>query len=267
MFECEVAGIHGTEIRTDPPLRKCNDCAERCWFQIPDCIGFLAKGTGDIEECTYYSSITGVLEGAKDKRAVLKSLAFSSLKPLPQPKTPGIRTPDGCNSHVPPMQPGKELDQETYLCVVESINGTILRTDNIPLDFYHDCAERCFLQMREECVGFRSRKRGDGKASCTYYSSIEPAGVVTAGTMTVATEFALLAFDAVPWHLRPTSPPSSPSPTPSSSTSSNFWVDNAGPIALGFIGVVLVGGIAAFCLRTPRRRLYGPQEDVEIPQS
>lgn len=261
MFECEVHGIVGTEIRTDIPLRKCNDCAERCWFQMPDCIGFLALGSGDIQECRYYSAIVGVTEGPADYRAVLRGLAMSALQPVPKRENPGIRTPDGCNSHVPPMQEDKKLDAEMYLCVVEQVLGTAYPRDNAPLRFYDDCAERCFLQMPREgktCVGFQSRKRGgDGTAPCTFFSKVTEVRTVGANSNMVTAEYAMIASSAVPWLQKPSSPPTPP-------TSKSVW-ENYPWLAptLGVVGVVFVAAVMAVtCL--PGRKLYGPQEDVEL---
>jgi hypothetical protein len=38
-------------------LRLCQDCAERCWRQLGDCVGISLQVNG---RCTFYSRIDGI---------------------------------------------------------------------------------------------------------------------------------------------------------------------------------------------------------------
>jgi len=262
MYECTVGGIVGTEIRTDGGMRKCNDCAERCWFQIPDCIGVLQGGLGEVESCTYYSAILGTVEGGS-KRAIVKSLAFGSFKPLPLRPTPGAKTPDGCNSHLPPR--GPELGDSMYMCLVSNIYGDMIDTtsSDTALDFYNDCSNRCFIQgieardgTRHTCVAVSAEEIGTG-VKCKFYSSITNLTTDTVSNIGSSTTYAMIANSSVPWHLKAgPSPGPSPSPQEPSTPVPNWLV----PTML-VVGGVLLSGVAFFACKS-RRELYGPQVDA-----
>jgi len=258
--ECEVAGLVGTEIATTNPLRKCEDCAERCWFQIADCIGFLAHGEGDIQECTYYSSIEGTLTGVKDKRAVVKPAALRYMEPIPEGQLPGYRTPNGCNEHH--LSERHEWPIEALMCIVLSVEGEVIRTDE-GVRFDEDCTERCFLQM-EDCEGFSSDKFSHNSLGrCTYYKNIKR--VETGGASTIAvTEFALINKEKMPM---PTAPPAAgPSPTPPSPSDTPFLSTPLGIFTMAFTGAAaLFLVLMAFKRRRNRHlELFEPQQDVEF---
>lgn len=166
MYECYVYGLTGTVIRTDPPMSVCGDCALRCWLQIPNCQGFVSSAIGDGNgECTYYSSITGVVEeGAASLRAVVKESSLPALLPPP------------CEAHTCPNR--NDWPKSTELCSIKSFSGTVIRSD-VGVRMCNDCAERCWFQM-SDCVGFETDAEGDEPGTCTYYSSIT--GAVGLGT-------------------------------------------------------------------------------------
>jgi len=69
LHRCDGKAIAGDVIRTDGGVDRCKDCAERCWAQMRNCIGFNDLGGG---RCTYFSSISS-LKAAAGTTAVLTS--------------------------------------------------------------------------------------------------------------------------------------------------------------------------------------------------
>jgi hypothetical protein len=66
------------------------------------------------------------------------------------------------------------------------LRGTAMRTDG-GVKLCNDCAVRCWLQMKGECVGFVMEyyEGNTGRGSCTYFSDID--GIVPEGGTAVTT--------------------------------------------------------------------------------
>merc|ERR1711920_294531 len=71
------ATFEGATIRTDHGVRACQDCAQRCFLQIGDCVGFVFEpySRGDRGKCTYFSRIGHVKTADGDDILALTTAA------------------------------------------------------------------------------------------------------------------------------------------------------------------------------------------------
>merc|ERR1712187_48217 len=76
------ARFEGSTIRTDGGVRVCKDCAQRCFAQMQDCVGFVFEqdSNSDRGKCTYFSRIDAVSTVTSDSvLALATSLQFQKL--------------------------------------------------------------------------------------------------------------------------------------------------------------------------------------------
>lgn len=230
----------GTEITTHHGLEACPHCAERCWFQIQGCVGFVTtaaeahlKGS-----CTYYSEITGAVpEGSVAKLAYVKEAVLPVVTPAPPACDPYTC---GHMSNWP---------KPTQLCMVKSFDGLVIAEHvGVPMCA---CAERCWFQLAG-CIGFITDALGDEAGTCTYYSSItSTSGLGTGRKRAMIQEGALEGPGGIG------------SPAPGSS----------GPslevILLGFAFAAFIVVVCIFAVRGRRAQSAGftEQRDVENAQA
>lgn len=84
--------LAGDELRTDGGVKLCQDCANRCWNQMPTCVGFVFLGYGMPSgdgKCTYYSSIASASEKAGATAVTTKK--FIPPSPTPVAASAGLR--------------------------------------------------------------------------------------------------------------------------------------------------------------------------------
>merc|ERR1712151_498329 len=71
------ATFEGATIRTDYGVSACQDCTQRCFFQIGDCVGIVYEpySSGNRGKCTYFSRIGAVKTADTDDILALTTSA------------------------------------------------------------------------------------------------------------------------------------------------------------------------------------------------